>query len=496
MNGWFPRINSRGDIASGNTETWITYADGTQKLVVPAGGGPVWLTQDSFVFNNGTGQQLWPSGEVTQGYNAVSSDEQGNWAGYLAVGPGRLDVYQGATLIQQINAAGAPRLKPGVLAYITPVQSEEHTIVVNGKPVFTGRVVDYMLSEPVVPMVATGTYTRAYVGAEVIQPTEGAPVLSDGWVCSNAGNREGLYVRPLDSTTGYFLPGEWFYSDFRKIGDTLIVAASTSNGQLKVKKINVNEPRRDLKAIPVPGDSISPPPPPPPPGHPPVDLPPKDPTVPSAPNKLDVVRAVMAAHPEIDRMAEVVRGKITDYVVLTLGGRPWGRKDRDKDPNNNNNSDDALCYLLSDGRFEIYDIISGGDGSASWDYKGTFADGENGYFRDVPGSVPPPPTGPGNPLPPSGDAVTAAIRGLIAADIAPLQSKVAEQATALKAAEAKIAALEARPSGGATKLDGARVALRTDNGHYLTAELGGGGDVNATRERVGGGWEIFTLETK
>jgi hypothetical protein len=40
-----------------------------------------------------------------------------------------------------------------------------------------------------------------------------------------------------------------------------------------------------------------------------------------------------------------------------------------------------------------------------------------------------------------------------------------------------------------------RVALRTDNGHYLCAESGGGGLVHSDRDSVGG-WETFTLEPR
>lgn len=114
--------------------------------------------------------------------------------------------------------------------------------------------------------------------------------------------------------------------------------------------------------------------------------------MPIAPNKIDVVRAVMLQHPEIDRRAEgpfaPQRGGITQLVVQALGGYPWGRKSRDRSATNL--SDDALCYRLPDGSFEIYDTISGADGSATWDYAGTFRDGENGYFSTVP--VAPQPT--------------------------------------------------------------------------------------------------------
>lgn len=147
----------------------------------------------------------------------------------------------------------------------------------------------------------------------------------------------------------------------------------------------------DLRPLAVPSPPSDPPPPPLPP------LPPKK-DMPTAPVRLSVVQQVIRDLVHVNPLADGERGQITDEVVRRLGGRPWGRKDRDRNPTNNNNSDDALCYLLPDDRFEIYDIIAGTDGSATWDYKGTFADGENGYFRDVPSIVrpddPPPPPPP------------------------------------------------------------------------------------------------------
>jgi hypothetical protein len=51
---------------------------------------------------------------------------------------------------------------------------------------------------------------------------------------------------------------------------------------------------------------------------------------------------------------------------------------------------DALTYLRSDGRFEIYDVINGGSGGAAWDVYGPFSQGENGYWVEQGGVVEPP----------------------------------------------------------------------------------------------------------
>lgn len=197
--------------------------------------------------------------------------------------------------------------------------------------------------------------------------------------------------------------------------------------------------------------------------------------MPVAPNKLADVQNVIATHPEIARTTDGPfapnRGGITQLVAQRLG-LPWGRKSKDKSATNL--SDDALCYLLPDGRFEIYDILNGSSGDATWDYKGTFANGENGYFLAVSGSTQPPA--------PSTQTLDSLVRGLIEAALAPLRAEIA----ALKAQQP--------PAPKPVSINGVRVALRTDNNSYVTAEDGGGGDVNATRQTVGG-WETFTLET-
>lgn len=75
-------------------------------------------------------------------------------------------------------------------------------------------------------------------------------------------------------------------------------------------------------------------------------------------------------------------------------------------------------------------------------------------------------------------------------DVAPDIARLNRQVAVLTARydELKDLIANLRPT-----VDGARVALRTENGHYLCAEGGGGGSVNATRDAVGG-WETFTLE--
>jgi len=122
-----------------------------------------------------------------------------------------------------------------------------------------------------------------------------------------------------------------------------------------------------------------------------------------APNVLSAIERVFAEHPEIDTRVDrdEVRGKMIDWVCHALNqpgtDRPWGRKARNRDGSNKNG--DALTYLRTDERFEIYDIINGADGRPMWGVPSrSLEQGENGFWAPAdpvsspePAPVPAPP---------------------------------------------------------------------------------------------------------
>lgn len=251
MNGWFPKINSRGDIVSGSTEVWITYADGSQVQIASDGGGAHWLTDDSIIYNHtdGSGTTIWPSMERCQGYNYLTANGAGKWAGGKA-GSGGVDVYEGSKLVRSIDLACQPKFDGDILAYLTPYQDPNRQLIVNEASVVSGPVVDYVLGSPIMALIASGTYTKGYTAGVTINPTVGGPVRSGDWICENAGSKEGLFVHPWDSYEGYFLAdSNWFYHDFRVINGVLIVAASTSSGNPRIARIDPASPRIDLRTV-------------------------------------------------------------------------------------------------------------------------------------------------------------------------------------------------------------------------------------------------------
>lgn len=168
----------------------------------------------------------------------------------------------------------------------------------------------------------------------------------------------------------------------------------------------------------------------------------------TAPNAKATVAAVIAAHSEIDSCDEIARAAIVDYAAQRLnrgaGREVWGRKSRGKPTHAgiaSNPNTDGLTFLRPDGKFEIYDVISGAPPcGASWDGFGPFAQGENGWWAppqlgDEPGASTPPPPPP--PPPPDDTRLRA------------LEQRVEELAARLSQADqrlsARIDAIAARP---------------------------------------------------
>jgi hypothetical protein len=193
-----------------------------------------------------------------------------------------------------------------------------------------------------------------------------------------------------------------------------------------------------------------------------------------SPNLQSLVEQQIALHPEINTRDEAQRGRILDYVCAEANAHharePFGRKGYDAAGKKKNT--DGLTYMRRDGLFEIYDVIGGRSGKATWVGYGPFRQGENGYWvkaDSVAGPIQPPTDYP--PLSP-GEIFGAYIRGL----------------------EARIKALESRAEKPSQpfSLNGKQIALRTAHGTYVKAE-DVGHVINASATGAGA-WETFTIE--
>jgi hypothetical protein len=237
----------------------------------------------------------------------------------------------------------------------------------------------------------------------------------------------------------------------------------------------------ELRALPLaPGQPTPPvtPPPPPPPEPKPV------PTL-QAPDEFNLVQRVREAFNLRD---EERHGPFLDEVIRTLGGHPWGRKLKNDGVTLNT---DVLAFERDDKWIEYYDVIIGdGSGNVGWGPTGPFKPGDNGTWVAVKGVEPGPVTPPTPPPVPSGT-------GLL--DTRKLDAVIAELRAANAALVARVehidrALLELSERPG-VEIAGGHFAIRTENGHYIRAEGGGGAGVFADRTKVEG-HETFTLEPR
>lgn len=216
---------------------------------------------------------------------------------------------------------------------------------------------------------------------------------------------------------------------FNRTGDALAVAVVIRGGLhlMWFSRQELNTLPLDVPPVPVPVPTPEPAP---------VSL--------QAPNEIEVVRRVMREHPEINTRDEATRGRILDFCAMYLnaGGEKWGRKSRN--PQGTDLNTDALTYMRPNGLFEIYDVISGGDGSATWDGYGPFRQGENGYWVSAPDANGHPGGQPDTP-PQTDQRDIMETLARIAADYAALRAEVQSLAADVKALQEKPAPVVTLP---------------------------------------------------
>lgn len=202
-----------------------------------------------------------------------------------------------------------------------------------------------------------------------------------------------------------------------------------------------------------------------------------------------IVNALYAAHLDLANGTDDQRRSLTQLIVeqtvFSFPGEGWGWKSADP---NRPLSKDSIAKQ-QDGRLLNFDLFNGGTRQPNDHPQSEDITGQT--FRPWPGvdHLGVAPAEPGAPTPPPSTPPQSTRSGgaLIDGQLAALLMRVNAQ-------DAKIAALEARPTGGGGDFHfPVRVAIRTDNGNYVSAEGGGGSTISADRPIVDG-WERFTLE--
>jgi hypothetical protein len=277
------------------------------------------------------------------------------------------------------------------------------------------------------------------------------------------------------------LDGYYIFVNVNRAGPAVTICAWNAPGRVVVVDTTLDE----LAALPAVSVVVAPTPPPVTPiPQPPKPEPKPMPTIPES--EIARAKAEIAAHPLGDNLPDM---PWTEARVANLGGR-WGLNGKRGNPNDK--SHDIFAYRWSDNPSDqplLVDVLGDGGGANIESFQILPWPEPAGAVWIAPKSVS---AGPTTPLP------TATGPG------GQLDSEIRALLTRLATLETKVVELAARPvvaAPSSVSLAGARIALRTDNGHYLCAELGGGNDVHARRPEDGnpiegytpGTWETFTV---
>lgn len=267
--GWFPRMNERGEVASGAGIITVLGRD------VGVGWGPEWIDNDHIVYNGADNNSLsvifnvrtfQREATVPQSYNVYAAGG-GRWMGLFQGNPIVIRRYQGTQVIQEIPDAGSVVMsRNGRWGYVAPFHATTKTFFVNGQAVVTDTVFDVSLTErSTVWSTFTGRFTKAVFAQINGGPTQNISVLDwEGptacdapdatWVVSVT--QSGLIARKAGRKTGYkWDGGEFFNPSCVVVNGQLRIASSSSRGVLQI--LEPTGPEVDL--------TVTPPPPPPPP---------------------------------------------------------------------------------------------------------------------------------------------------------------------------------------------------------------------------------------
>lgn len=285
INGWFPSINSRGEIVSGAGEIFynqVSFGRGTT---------PRWINDDEFVFNSydvnqgstiinvHTGERRFHPAAFNN-YSAGSN----MWSGIIQAGSitTRLHDSSGNVLRELVGCSNI-MLSPtsGRYAYLTDFHSVNHRLICNNGIDFEvlsakrNIMAIWRTDSSTIVTQHVSTYGRSVVvvrDEDLLNPIESSIQFwedaygcdgPDGfpWVLSVLQN--GIMFRRAGSVRGHFLPGDWFNPYVRFINNAFLIVASGTHGQLLSHSINPEADDIDLKTIPDPSVTpIDPPPPP------------------------------------------------------------------------------------------------------------------------------------------------------------------------------------------------------------------------------------------
>ena len=271
INGWFPSMNSRGEIVSGAGEIFV----GSKSFGV--GTLPKWMNDDWFVFNDANQSKVvnYRTGKVitvSEAYNNYSGGTD-KFSGIVQAGPITVRLHDLAGgVLHQMTGHGNMWLSPttGRYAYLTNFHDNSHRVMLNDGagerelPSQGNAMSLWRTDRATIVTLATSTYGRKVMVYHDDQPTtpidSSIQIWEDAYGCDGPDGypwvlsvlQEGLMFRRAGAKRGHYLPGEWFNPTVRLVSGQFVIAASTGRGELLTKAINPNELGIDLTTIPDP----------------------------------------------------------------------------------------------------------------------------------------------------------------------------------------------------------------------------------------------------
>ncbi len=256
MNGWFPAINARGEIASGSGEIFV----GDQSF--GTGWRPQWIDDSRIVYAGEVNTVLLNvrtgTRRIIEPVFNIYAAGGGTWAGIVQAGTSLVRLHRDTAMIGEWHGFGVPVMDDaGSLGLPTDYQSLTHTVIVNGEMLYTGQTMNLSLCRSALAMqVATSVYGRAVLGVRrpgnVVEDWTlydwEDPVVCDGpdgpWVLSVT--QHDLVLRPAGQHLGYRFDGEWLSPAIRFVDGVFIIVASTSRGVRIQTTVDPTRPRVDL----------------------------------------------------------------------------------------------------------------------------------------------------------------------------------------------------------------------------------------------------------
>jgi hypothetical protein len=477
-NGWFPRHNLLGEVASGYAQ--VTH-DG--KVILDPGFKPRWLNNETIVAL-GASDALF---SVEKSGANVQKIAESAFLNTYGAGGGQWSVpdsKRGEILVEHDLVTGKR-----LVIVEHEWNNNDHSVIYDGQPIIEhvpaaeARVFDDVVMWKQYPMptrIFGFKDGRVQDLRTMKRDWEGNPVpikTDEGWWFLFVTNVD-IRIRRWDKPEGYIIHTGVdmnFNPDAIGLGNVIRVGWQDRFGNRSSKDISILQETRIDVSTPLDADPIDP------------DDTEEEETPVAIPNHFHIVQRIDNEHPHLIKAnnKETIREFYWRAAwALHQHDPKWGMLTKSAGENHQVINDlrvsvDAVAYKDA---VPIVDILtSAGDGPNT----GGITWGVEEHRRESNLWVAPPPFEGEDSGEEEGGEEEGGEEEPDNSEVVKALARLTVEVAELKAAVAELKATSLRYGSG--------LALRTDNGHLVCAEGGGGGEVNATRTRAGG-WETFTTE--